>query len=89
MKPPWPPPLATSAPAVPYSGAHTAPEYEYDDYGRQTKVIEDENGLSLATTYDYNNQDEVTKTTTPMMRAIPPPTIPTRKVAPSPPTNCV
>ena len=41
--------------------------YAFDAYGRQTQVIEDYGGgcLNLSTTYDYNNQDEVVKTTTP------------------------
>jgi len=40
-------------------------EYEYDLWGRRTKVIEDVNGLKLETTYEYNNQSEVTKVTLP------------------------
>jgi YD repeat-containing protein len=40
-------------------------EYEYDLWGNKTKVIEDANGLALATTYEYNNQGEETKVTLP------------------------
>lgn len=40
-------------------------EYEYDLWGRRTKVIEDVNGLALETTYKYNNQGEVTQVTLP------------------------
>jgi YD repeat-containing protein len=40
-------------------------KYEYDMRGNRTKVIEDVNGLELVTTYEYNNQGEVTRVTLP------------------------
>lgn len=40
-------------------------EYDYDLRGNRTKVIEDVGGLALETTYEYNNQGEVTKVTLP------------------------
>lgn len=39
--------------------------YQYDDYGRQKAVIEDEAGLHATTWYEYNNQDEVVRVITP------------------------
>jgi len=39
--------------------------YAYDEYGRKTQTIEDVGGLNLTTRYEYNNQDELVKTTTP------------------------
>lgn len=41
--------------------------YHYDSIGRQTAVVQDagEDGLNLTTSYEYNNQDEIVKTTTP------------------------
>ena len=40
-------------------------KYEYDDYGRRTKVIEDDGGANLTTQYEYKTQNEVTKVTLP------------------------
>jgi len=40
-------------------------EYEYDLRGNRIKVIEDVGGLALETTYEYNNQGQVTKVTLP------------------------
>jgi RHS repeat-associated protein len=40
-------------------------EYQYDFLGRRTAVIEDAGGESLVTSYQYNNQGEITKTTVP------------------------
>jgi len=39
--------------------------YEYDVRGNRIKVIEDVNGLELATTSEYNNQNEVTEVNLP------------------------
>lgn len=40
-------------------------KYEYDFLGRRTAVVQDPNGLALRTTYEYNHQGEVIKTTQP------------------------
>jgi len=42
-------------------------QYAYDEYGRKTQMIDDceTGGLNLTTSYEYNNQDELVKTTTP------------------------
>lgn len=40
-------------------------EYQYDLWGRRTKMIVDPEGENLATTYEYDLQDRVIKTTTP------------------------
>jgi len=40
-------------------------EYEYDQYGRRTAVIEDQTGAALKTTYEYDYQGRVKKTTLP------------------------
>jgi YD repeat-containing protein len=40
-------------------------EYEYDFLGRRTAVTEDVDGLALKTTYEYNYQGEIVKTTLP------------------------
>lgn len=39
--------------------------YMYDDYGRRTAVVADVGGENLTTTYEYNNQSEVTRTIQP------------------------
>ena len=40
-------------------------KYEYDFMGRRSAVIEDTTGLSLKTTYEYDNQGELVKTMLP------------------------
>jgi YD repeat-containing protein len=40
-------------------------KHEYDVRGNKVKVIEDANGLKLQTTYEYDNQNGVTKITLP------------------------
>ena len=39
--------------------------YVYDQFGRQTNVIADAGGLNLTTQYEYDQQDQVTKTEPP------------------------
>gem|GEM_PF-2174972 len=40
-------------------------EYEYDNYGRLVKIIEDANGKNLETLVEYDRQDEIVKITKP------------------------
>ena len=39
--------------------------YEYDDYGRKIQQVEDVDGLALLTTYVYDHQNQLVKTTYP------------------------
>lgn len=48
-----------------YSSNFVDTGYRYDAVGLQTAMIEDEGGLNLTTTYEYDHQDRVIKTTTP------------------------
>jgi len=43
-------------------------DYVFDFLGRKTSVTEDANGVALQTTYEYNNQGELVKTTLPTGR---------------------
>ncbi|MCG3132470.1 MAG: hypothetical protein FLDDKLPJ_03320 [Phycisphaerae bacterium] len=58
-------PIASPASFSPDSSNSIKTGHLYDPFGRRTAMIDDQGGLNLTTSYEYDHQDRVVKTTTP------------------------